>query len=55
MMGGRVGKDTRRRLKGKNIEFILQNVWNRQNLTEEYKENFLEVFWEYDWLTRGPV
>ena len=27
MVGGRVGKDTRRRLKGKNIELILQNVW----------------------------
>ena len=27
MVGGRVGKDTRRRLKRKNIELILQNVW----------------------------
>ena len=43
-LGGRVGKDTKRRLKGKNIELILQNVWNRQNLTEEYKENFLQIF-----------
>ena len=43
-MGGRVSKDTKRRLKGKNIELILQNVWNRQNLTREYKENFSSNF-----------
>ena len=49
MVGGRVGKDTRRRLKGKNIELILQNVWKRQTLTEDYKENFLEIFLYYDW------
>ena len=53
--GGRVGKDTKRRLKGKNIEIILQNVWDRKNLTEEYKENFLQIFLCYGWLTRGPV
>ena len=37
-----MSKDTKRRMKGKNIELILQNVWNRQTLTEEYKENFLQ-------------
>ena len=52
---GRVGKDTRRRLKGKNIALILQNVWNRQTLTEDHKENFLEIFLCYDWFTRDPV
>ena len=42
MVGGRVGKDTRRRLKGKNIELILQNVWKRQTFTEDCKEIFLK-------------
>ena len=37
----RVGKDTIRSLKGKNTELIIQNVWNRQTLTEECEGNFL--------------
>ena len=53
--GGRVGKDIRRRLKGKNIELILQNVWNRKTLTEDFEENFLEIFLCYDRFTRGPL
>ena len=28
MLGGRVGKDTKRSLKGKNIELIITNIWN---------------------------
>ena len=31
-VGGRVGKDTKRSLKEKSIELIIQNVWNRQTL-----------------------
>ena len=41
MLGGRVSKDTKRSLKGKSTELMIQNVWNRQNLAEEYEENFL--------------
>ena len=41
-MGVREGKDTKRSLKDKNIELILQNVWNTQTLTD-------------DWLMRSPV
>ena len=41
MVGGRVGKDTKRSLKGKSTELMIQNVWNRQTLAEEYEENFL--------------
>ena len=50
-VGGRVGKDTKRRLIGKNVELTIQNVWNRHTLAEKYRENFLY----YDWLTRDPV
>ena len=39
--GGRVSKDTKRSLKGKSTELMIQNVWNRQNLAEEYEKNFL--------------
>ena len=39
--GGRVGKDTKRSLKGKRTELMIQNVWNRQTLAEEYEENSL--------------
>ena len=38
--GGRVSKDTKRSLKGKSTELMIQNVWNRQNLAEEYEKNF---------------
>ena len=41
MLGGRVSKDTKRSLKGKSTELMIQNVWNRQNLAEEHEENFL--------------
>ena len=41
MLGGRVSKDTKRSLKGKSTELMIQNVWNIQNLAEEYEENFL--------------
>ena len=41
LLGGRVGKDTKRSLKGKSTELMIQNVWNRQTLAEEYEENFL--------------
>ena len=38
--GGRVSKDTKRSLKGKSTELMIQNVWNRQNWAEEYEEKF---------------
>ena len=41
MLGGRVSKATKRSLKGKSTELMIQNVWNRQNWAEEYEENFL--------------
>ena len=41
LVGGRVGKDTKRSLKGKSTELMIQNVWNRQTWAEEYEENFL--------------
>ena len=34
-MGVREGKVTKRSLKDKNIELILQNVWNTQTLTDD--------------------
>ena len=41
MLGGRVSKATKRSLKGKSTELMIQNVWNRQNLAEEYEKSFL--------------
>ena len=43
MLGGRVGKDTTRSLKGKSTELMIQNVLNGQTLAEEYEENFLAL------------
>ena len=34
-------KDIKRSLKGKNIELIIENVWNRETLAEKSRENFL--------------
>ena len=51
ILGGRVGKDTKRSSKGKNTELMIQNVWNRQILAGEYKENSLC----YNCLTRCLV
>ena len=51
LVGGRVGKDTKRSLKGKSTELMIQNVWNRQILAGEYEENFLC----YNCLTRCLV
>ena len=48
LVGGRVGKDTKRSLKGKSTELMIQNVWSRQTLAGEYEENFLL----YNCLTR---
>ena len=43
MLGDRVGKDTKRSLKGKSTELMIQNVWNGQTLAEECEENFLAL------------
>ena len=51
----RVGKDTKRSLKEKIIELIIQNVWNRTDLGLGVYEKFSWNFLCYIWLTRGPI
>ena len=42
MLEGRVGKDTKRSLKGKSTELMIQNVWNGQTLCR--KSSFTNFF-----------
>ena len=42
MLGGRVGKGTKRSLKGKSTELMIQNVWNGQTLCR--KSSFTNFF-----------
>ena len=54
-VGGRVGKDTKRSLKEKSIELIIQNIWNWTDLGLGVYEKFSWNFLGYDWLIRGPI